>query len=251
MNAIYRYDGSFPGLLCVLDEALRRAERPFAIVADEDPQSPLFAETLTIESNDERAELFWHRLRDVFGDRTPRLITRAFLADHPRRDLSILEYLFFLHDTGQRGAARLSHPSVRLLYDLVRSVTCEAHRLTGLVRFIRTSSGLLVAPLEPDHHVLPLIAPHFVKRLPNERWLIADLRHDLAYYWDTVSLHEARPEAETFSLRNRPPDGTADDPYERLWRGYFHAIAVAERRNPRCQRRFMPERYWRHLTEKR
>ncbi len=251
MSIIYRYDGSFCGFLCLLDEALRRPERPFAIITENDRQMALLVEVRTIESDEKRADAFWERLCAAFSKRTARALMHAFLADHAQRDIFIFDYLSFLRDAGPQGAARLAHPSVKPLYDLIRQVTCEAHRLTGLLRFTRVKSGLLVASLEPDHRVLPLIAPHFARRLPNERWLIADIRHQFAYYWDTVVLHEALPEPEVVALENRPSDGTDADPYERLWRRYFQTVAIAERRNPRCQRRFMPERYWKHLTEKR
>lgn len=37
--------------------------------------------------------------------------------------------------------------------------------------------------------------------------------------------------------------------YRRLWKTFFDNIAIKQRTNPRCQRNFMPERYWKHLTE--
>ena len=38
--------------------------------------------------------------------------------------------------------------------------------------------------------------------------------------------------------------------YQALWKTYFKAIAIKERRNPRKQRQDMPVRYWKYLTEK-
>jgi probable DNA metabolism protein len=37
--------------------------------------------------------------------------------------------------------------------------------------------------------------------------------------------------------------------YQRLWRHYFDTIAIKERTNKKCQKNFMPVRYWKHLTE--
>ena len=46
------------------------------------------------------------------------------------------------------------------------------------------------------------------------------------------------------------PEISADERhYRRLWKSYFENIAIKERTNPRCQKNFMPVRYWKHLTE--
>ena len=39
--------------------------------------------------------------------------------------------------------------------------------------------------------------------------------------------------------------------FEQAWRGYCAATVIKERLNPRLQRRCMPTRYWRYMTEKR
>lgn len=38
--------------------------------------------------------------------------------------------------------------------------------------------------------------------------------------------------------------------FQRLWKGYFDAMTIRERINPRLQRQMMPKRFWRFLTEK-
>ena len=45
------------------------------------------------------------------------------------------------------------------------------------------------------------------------------------------------------------PVSDEEKEYRRLWKNYFDNIAIRERTNPRCQRNFMPVRYWKHLTE--
>jgi probable DNA metabolism protein len=41
----------------------------------------------------------------------------------------------------------------------------------------------------------------------------------------------------------------AEKEYQDLWKKYFETIAIKERTNPRCQKNFMPVRYWKNLTE--
>ena len=37
--------------------------------------------------------------------------------------------------------------------------------------------------------------------------------------------------------------------FQLLWKNYFRALAIPQRTNERLQRRLMPRRYWKHLTE--
>mgnify|MGYP002569755837 CR=1 FL=1 len=37
--------------------------------------------------------------------------------------------------------------------------------------------------------------------------------------------------------------------FQLLWKSYFRALAIPQRTNERLQRRMMPRRYWKHLTE--
>ena len=37
--------------------------------------------------------------------------------------------------------------------------------------------------------------------------------------------------------------------YEELWKEYFNNMAIESRKNPKAQKRSMPVRYWKHLTE--
>ena len=37
--------------------------------------------------------------------------------------------------------------------------------------------------------------------------------------------------------------------FQLLWKNYFRALAIPQRINERQQRRMMPRRYWKHLTD--
>ncbi|HSA34375.1 MAG TPA: DUF4130 domain-containing protein, partial [bacterium] len=78
-----------------------------------------------------------------------------------------------------------------------------------------------------------------------------DVGRGVGLYWDTKEPHEIESGPETTRLLNSIPVEEGQDIYEKMWRRYFKDIAIPERRNPRCQRRFMPVRYWKYLTEKR
>ena len=41
-----------------------------------------------------------------------------------------------------------------------------------------------------------------------------------------------------------------EEDFARMWSGYFKIIAIETRKNPKLQRQFMPQRYWKYITEK-
>jgi len=51
----------------------------------------------------------------------------------------------------------------------------------------------------------------------------------------------------TLGLAEEAPDEAA---YQTMWRAYFQAVTIPERRNLKLHLRHVPKRYWPYLTEK-
>lgn len=112
----------------------------------------------------------------------------------------------------------------------------EAGKFLGLVRFSELEEGLLYAEIEPSHDILPVIAPHFAKRLAAESWAIHDVRRKKAVLWEGKRLLFGEvPEAAAVSYSER------EEGFRRLWRTYYRHMAIPERVNPDLRRSFMPE----------
>jgi probable DNA metabolism protein len=92
--------------------------------------------------------------------------------------------------------------------------------------------------------MVEFLAPHFCDRFKCEAFIIHDTRREKALVsaageWYVTDFKDADALTDTRS----------EAMYRRLWREYFDAVAIRERINPACQRRFMPARYWDNLTE--
>ncbi len=107
-----------------------------------------------------------------------------------------------------------------------------------------TAPEIFIAQCEPVTCSLPLIAEHFVERLPNQLFIIFDQRRKLC----VIHLQGGQWTIE-------PYDPLLDDSayfdtsFENLWQLYFKALAIPERINPLLQRSNMPKRYWKYLVE--
>lgn len=133
------------------------------------------------------------------------------------------------------------------LFDIQRNVKNEAHLINGFIRFFDSENGILIAKIGPKNQVLPLVAPHFADRFPEENFVIIDEVHGMGAFherrkkWFLSPLDEAA--AETI-WNSKESAG-----YERLWKTFFHTIAIKERENYRCQRTMCAIRYRDYMLE--
>ena len=107
---------------------------------------------------------------------------------------------------------------------------------------METSGGVLYAPCSPDHDDIELLAAHFVARL-NAPFVLHDVwrKKALLYDGNECILTEAG-EAEIL-------ESEQEKSFSALWKKYYQSVNIAERKNLRQQRNYMPVRYWRFLTE--
>ena len=104
----------------------------------------------------------------------------------------------------------------------------------------------------PEHAALPLSLDYFTDRFADQRWLIYDRRRDYGYYYDGRTARRVTLEDDRGMIADKLADRwLAEDErqFQLLWKNYFRALAIPQRINERQQRRMMPRRYWKHLTE--
>ncbi|MDR2109147.1 MAG: TIGR03915 family putative DNA repair protein [Coriobacteriales bacterium] len=139
----------------------------------------------------------------------------------------------------------LAHPAVDALQRLARQVNTEAHYMLQFIRFAELKSGLYFARIEPKASVVPLIMDHFAERLNIQPFMILDARHGLAGVFNRERWWLVEADATLVDLAT----SAAQDDYQALWQSFYDTIAIEERRNPRCQRNFMPKRFWGMMCE--
>lgn len=125
---------------------------------------------------------------------------------------------------------------------------------TGIAGFADGETGckkrlphreVLYAQIEPQNDLLELMADHFLERYRSDPFIIHDIQREKALFAGGGQWYIASLPAD---IAVRLSQGELM--YRTLWKSYFDTIAIKERTNPRCQKNFMPMRYWNHLTEK-
>lgn len=136
----------------------------------------------------------------------------------------------------------LSDADVDHLRRLEREVRRDTYRMTQFVRF-KPAPGeqgdRLIAWHRPDHDVLELAVPFFVKRFASLTWsIVTPLK---SAHWDGTEVRFAE------GLPRAADDST--DEIESLWRIYYASVYDPARLNIKAMKAQMPVRHWATLPE--
>jgi probable DNA metabolism protein len=241
---IYLYDGSFEGLLNAIAAAMERRQKPDRISNNSKEEEGLFLEKVRIKTDSRQAALFLEKIKQKFPYKVLQNALLLFLSEMEDFELVVFDYLNLIFQYGAQIFNNLSNESILKAHRMCQKVILETHRLKGLIRFKELKDGFLYAPIEPDHNVLQLIAPHFTRRLASQKWMIHDLKRGIGAFYQNGKWKALEIEGKNILLSEE------ENGYQELWKTYFETIAIAERKNPALQKRFMPKRYWKYLVEK-
>lgn len=239
----YIFDGSFEGFLSVIFDTYATGRQPSAISPKRPEHLPLFAEEVAIVTDKKKAARVAAGIKKNLGAEAYQHVYYCLLSAHPDACLCAYAYLRFgFAEGGKSTDCRLDKKEVETAHRISKEVGIERHRLLGLLRFSQRGLAMYAA-ISPVHDVLELIAPHFCRRYSGLVWVIHDLGREKAVFYN----------GRNWSINSLPAFAVPDkesDPFVELWRQYFSAINIQERRNPRQQKQYMPQRYWQHLPEK-
>lgn len=164
----------------------------------------------------------------------------------PRRWAFLYRLLWRMTRDNERHLMALAtDPDIRQVQQWCRQVGREIHKMHAFVRFrlvgTDPSSGReqFVAWFEPQHHIVRLATPFFVKRFHGMDWSI--LTPIECAHWDGESLRFTPGVA-----RESAPD---EDALDDLWRTYYRSIFNPARLKVKAMQSEMPKKYWKNLPE--
>lgn len=241
-DLIYRYDGSFPGLMTCVFESIACKERPAAVLAPDDQEGYLYPQR-EIFTDHTKAKRVMVSIPKRISPAAWDLTWRGYLTCHPQKEKLILDFLRLGYRVGGKVVDMLADETVSALTKAVYHLNHEAHLLSGFTRF-SIRDEVMTAVIAPKNIVLPLLAPHFRTRYPGDCFMIYDKTHGMAYFYQQG--REALRMVEDLQL---PPASAEEMRFRQIWKKYYDTIAIEGRINPRCRMSHMPKRYWDCLTE--
>ncbi len=241
---IYRYDGTFDGFLTAVFEGYARRRPVKAITAREELQMGWGQEEIFLATDQEKARRVEAGIRKKIGGTALHMVEVCFWSGEEDKDTALYHYLRAGFDLGRRIYHSLTHPHVLRVEYLYRNITREEERMRGFTRFSEMENGVYYARIAPKNSLVPLLMPHFVDRFSIQPFLLHDTQHGIAGVYDGKGWYLV----ETQEL-NLPRLSDEEHEFRRMWRQFYDAVAVEERRNHKLRRNMMPKWYWRNLTE--
>ena len=260
--SILLYEPSFEGWLSavyyVYEHKLQHDESLQLIAQDRYIPSLISAAT-SVNTDDEHAQRVLTKLNKLLGRSGMRQVLWGFLSEKDNIGTTLFHIVKYAIDYPKRRVLEdLGHLDVLELAQTVKSVGREKHRMDAFVRFEHTIDDIYFARVEPDFNVLPLIGEHFRQRYQDQNWAIYDLKRGYGIYYDKSLSTPSHPAAlQTITdlddavLRNPASIHSPDEQrYQKFWQGYFTNVNIKERKNPRLHKQYLPQRYWKYLSEK-
>lgn len=241
----FSYDGSFEGLLTCVFEAYRLRVMP-QIVSVEEYQEQLFDPPQSIATDTGKASRVSLKLKAISFE-TFLTVQHCFLSALSNKENLILKYIQQALIVGKYVNNNYADSAVGAAIDCMRTVTFEAQRFKGFLRFQELADGSWYAACEPEHCILPLLATHCRERFGNQDWFIHDVKRDMVMVYKQGKT-ELFMHVDIADVRNRL--SAQEQAYQTLWKTFFKHIAITERKNPKLQSQFMPKKYWKYLVEK-
>lgn len=251
MNYFF-YDGSFEGLLTTIAIALAYREDVAGIAAQTPSQSGLFCQEVKVETDAARASRLMTDLSRRFSLEIALDVSYCFLSEVEGFENLIFRYIRLLLAKGGAIAGNAADPVVFQVQRLRSKVAYEAHRFQGFLRFRKMSDGIFYGPINPDHNIVQLLAPHFKARFADQRFLIHDVKRGNGIYYNgsrCLFLSQVMIPEKVVATDVEGYLANDETTYQQLWKTYFQNIAIAERQSKKRQRQCLPARYWRYLVE--
>lgn len=218
-----------------------------SILVDGEYEMELFAEYRYVETDMEKAVKVAHSVSRKISSEAYRQIYAASLSYEEDKIMAIYQFLRLGFKVGAKVTDMHAKPEVCRMFELCRNVVNESHSFREFVRFTELESGILLARIKPKNFVLPLMAGHFADRFPEEHFVIIDdnsemgIFHERGKQWFLSPIDREAIERLWRSERSQE--------FERLWKTFFKAIAIEERRNYKCQRTMCALRFRDYMLE--
>ena len=256
------YETSFEGWLTavfyVYENKLQH--QPYLRLLDADEYQPSLIDSAYYVTVDmAKAQRVLKKLHDLLGRSGMRQILWGYLSERSEIGTLLFQVVKYALDNPHRQVLQdFGNLAVLELAQTVKSVGREKHRMEAFVRFEHTTEDIYFARIEPDFNVLPLIGEHFRQRYQDQNWAIYDVKRGYGIFYDQTKAENGKPAAlqTIVDMANEAlfdPSKTHSEQekhYQKFWQGYFANVNIKERKNTRLHKQYLPQRYWKYLTEK-
>ncbi len=241
----YFFDGTKNGLLTCIFERFYEKRIPDDVTTER-VQCGLLDEIVTIKTDNEKAERVYKCLKNCKTKYLVSDFNLTFRSGEKSRFKVLFDYLNTAISNKNIDVSKaFALPEIQAFTDLKNRIYTETHRFKGFLRFMETEKGFYYACYEPDNDITELLVPHFTARLQSP-FIIHDIKRNILALCD----------GKRYKILNGGDNGVtvfmseSEEIFLDLWQQYYKSINIEERKNLRQMRNYMPERYWKNLSDK-
>ena len=241
MNIVFLYNDDFQSFMALLAELEKRKIKPYNIKNKKKYCPNLLEETVELEIDNKNMEL----LKRNLSTRAIKIVYYAFLVEFENKEIIIYEFLKKYEIYKEKVYYYQRFDCVNKVLKWAKRVKAETHKMKGFLRFKQIQNNIYYAIINPTNNILPLIAKHFEMRLRNSFWIIKDENRNIyAIYNKKRIFYITEENIEPYIKLSEE-----ELEIENLWKTFFQTVSIKERKNLKCQRNFMPKKYWKNIIE--
>ncbi len=250
---LFFYDKTFDGLLSAVFDAYSLKIFPEKLLQLGDI-TPIFTDkTHTVVTEEAHSKRVWQALQKRLQKNACNMLMHVWLSELEGSDDLLFRYICKTFATTKKIEYNFGDADILEVEKIARKVSHEAQYIRQFIRFQKAADNIFFAPIRPIFNALPLAIDHFTDRFADQQWVIYDLRRKYGYFYDLHTTNEITFTDDDHLLSGRLDESLmAEDEklFQDLWKGYFKAMTIKERINPRLHKKNMPARFWQYLTEK-
>lgn len=214
---IYNYDGTYDGLMTVIFEKYKEIGK---CEITKESEQVNFLESEFVETNLLEAQRVIKAIKDNIGDEFLADSYKVFKSKDESKEETIaitvkscLVYGRIYLGSSKKAAVRFGQ--------IIRNFNHEVHTYKGLARFREIQENYLLAEIEPENDILEHLTPHFLKRMPNEKFIIYDKNRKIASLCEKGSLDIVE------ILEMIGVDSKEEEIFKDAWKGFYKEIGRA------------------------
>ena len=239
------YDGTFEGLLTAIFYGYTYKEE-IKITNNKNYLPSLLDKPIYIKTEEDKFNRVYKSILNKLSNTVLEKIYYVYLSEVNNSENIIMKYVKLCYKYGVNINLAKNNNIIIFIDKYSKKVIKEAHNFTGFVRFKEFAPLSFYSAIEPDHNILPLLIGHFVKRFQDQNFIIHDLKREEAIIYNKESVVISNLPKEKYKTFM---SNCKNDEFENLWKTFFKATDIKERKNLRLQCQLMPKRYWKHMTE--
>lgn len=247
------FDGTFDGFLsAVFDVYALKIKQPIFCAQRMRTQN-LFGNNITVHYDEAKTKRVKVKLEQLFSKSSIAQFWKATLIEDEVIYNDLFEIISYSIAKNQNILGDFGNIYVVRLFDALKKIGRERHRMKAFVRFEQTTDGVYTSIVEPDFNVLPLLVKHFKSRYADQKWFIFDEKRKYGIYYDlttVVPVEFYTPKDGEIITKNSIQWSEDEHHFQNLWKTYFKHTTIETRKNTKLHLRHVPKRYWKYLSEK-